>query len=110
MPRNLPRSHLPERSEALASGMRRASAIASIAVYGLPLSELDDDMLKVQTVTAGQVQAFAKAQLDPAQATVVVAGDAKAFAKGLKARLPNLEIISSAELDLDEPSLRKPAK
>ena len=46
-------------------------------------------------------------RLDPAKMSVIVAGDAKAFADALKTRAPNLEVIPAAELDLDRPDLRK---
>ena len=62
---------------------------------------------KVDAVTPDQVLTFAKAHLDPAGVTVIIAGDAKAFAEPLKAKLPNLEVIPAAELDLDKASLRK---
>ena len=38
---------------------------------------------------------------------VIVAGEAKAFADGLKQRRPNLEVVPVGELDLDSPDLRK---
>ena len=48
--------------------------------------------------------------LDPAQASIIVAGDAKSFAAQLKAKRPDLEVIPVSELDLDSPTLRKPGK
>jgi len=44
---------------------------------------------------------------DPAQASVIIAGDAKTFGDGLKAKLPNLEVIPSDKLDLQSQTLRK---
>ena len=61
-------------------------------------------------MTAQDEAAFAAAALDPAQADVIVVGDAKLFLAALRAKLPNLEVIPAADLDLDSPTLRKPAR
>jgi zinc protease len=84
-----------------------ADALGNLALYGVPLSEMNAYTGKVEAVTADQVQTFAKTHLDPADVSVIVAGDAKAFADELKKRAPSLEVIPAAELDLDQPSLRK---
>ena len=62
---------------------------------------------RAEAVTAAQVQDFARQTLDPAQASVIVVGDGKAFIDPLKSRTPNLEVVPAAELDLDSPTLRK---
>ena len=95
------------RSLATTDGL--ASILGNLALYGVPLTELNAYTGKVEAVTPAQVQAFAKARLDPAQASVIVAGDGKAFVDGLKTRLPGLDVIPAKDLDLDQPSLRKPA-
>jgi hypothetical protein len=41
---------------------------------------------------------------------VIVAGDAKTFAEGLKAKRPDLEVIPVSDLDLDAATLRKAGK
>ncbi|MGH6909578.1 MAG: hypothetical protein ACREEG_05265, partial [Phenylobacterium sp.] len=64
----------------------------------------------VEAVDAGQVQAFAGRMLSPQNASVIVAGDAKTFAAGLKAKRPDLEVIPVSDLDLDSPTLRKAGK
>jgi zinc protease len=48
--------------------------------------------------------------MDPAKASLIVAGDAKTFAAALKAKRPDLEVIPADQLDLDSPSLRKAPK
>ena len=73
----------------------------------MPLDELARYTARVEAVTPGQVQAFARRALDPAQASVIVAGDAKTFAEDLKAKLPNLEVVPVDQLDLESPTLRK---
>jgi zinc protease len=45
--------------------------------------------------------------MDPAMASVIIAGDAKVFAETLKAKRPDLEVIPVDMLDLDSPTLRK---
>jgi zinc protease len=44
--------------------------------------------------------------LDPGRATLVIAGDAKAFEAALRAKYPQAEIIPAAQLNLDSPTLR----
>ena len=83
-----------------------ADILGNLAVYGVPLDEVGLYTRKVEAVSAAQVQAFAAERLDPARASVIIAGDAKVFAPALKASLPNLEVVSAAELDLDSPTLK----
>jgi len=87
-----------------------ATILGNLALYGVPLDEITRYTTKVEAVTAAQVQAFAAKELDPAQTSVIVAGDAKAFADGLKAKRPDLQVIPVSELDLDSPTLRKAGK
>jgi zinc protease len=56
-------------------------------------------------VTPAQAQAFAARVLDPATASVIIAGDAKVFSGPLKAKAPGLEVIPVSKLDLDSPTL-----
>jgi zinc protease len=91
----------------LATSGGLADILGDYALYGVPLDEVTRYTTKVEAVDAGQVQAFARRAFDPAQASVVVAGDAKAFAPALKAKLPALEVVPAAELDLESPTLRK---
>ena len=81
--------------------------LGNLALYGVPLDEITRYTAKVDAVTAPEVQAFAARVLDPRGASVIVAGDAKAFTAGLKAKAPGLEVIPAADLDFDNPSLRK---
>ena len=93
----------------LATSGGLADVLGSLALYGVPLDEITLYTRRVEAVTAGQVQAFAGRMLDPASASVVIAGDAQAFAPALKALRPNLEVIPIGQLDLDSPTLRKAA-
>jgi zinc protease len=91
----------------LATSGGLADILGELALYNLPLTEITAYTSNVEAVQAPQVQAFARRTLDPAQASVIVAGDAKTFQAGLKARLPNLEVVPAAEIDLDKSTLRK---
>ena len=87
-----------------------ANTLSTYALQGVPLSQIAGYDDQVRAVTPEAAQAFAAGALDPAQADVIVVGDAKLFLTGLKAKLPNLEVIPAADLDLDNPTLRKPAR
>jgi len=91
----------------LATSGGLADILGNLALYGVSLDEIGRYTGKVEAVDAAQVQAFARRAFDPAQASVVVAGDAKAFQAALKAKLPTLEVIPSDQLDLESPTLRK---
>jgi zinc protease len=96
------------RSLATTNGL--AGILGNLALYGVPLDEITRYTTRVEAVSAAQVQAFAAKVMDPAKASVIVAGDAKTFAAALKAKRPDLEVIPVDQLDLDSPTLRKAAK
>ena len=91
----------------LATSGGLADILGNLALYGIPLDEVGRYTAKVEAVTPAEVQAFSARTLDPKAASVIIAGDAKAFRDGLAAKLPNLEVIPSAELDLASPTLSK---
>ena len=84
-----------------------ADILGGLAVYGLDLKEIQAYTGKVEAVTADEVQAFSKAVLDPAAASVIVVGDAKIFAASLAPVLPGAVTIPVSALDLDSPTLTK---
>jgi len=84
-----------------------ADILGTYAIYGIPLDEITRYTAKVDAVTPAEVQAFAGKVLNPADASVIVAGDAKTFDAALKARLPNLVTIPVTQLDLGSPTLTK---
>ena len=90
--------------------LRLADILGELALYGVPLDEITRYTARVDAVTPEQVQGFARRVFDPAQASVLVVGDAKAFAGPLKAARPDLVTIPAAALDLDSPTLAKPAR
>jgi zinc protease len=87
-----------------------ADILGNLALYGVPLDEITRYTSKVEAVSPTQVQAFAARVMDPTKASVIVAGDAKTFAPTLKAKRPDLEVISVDQLDLDSPTLRAAGK
>ena len=84
-----------------------ANILGNLAVYGVPLTEIQDYAAKIEAVSPEEVQAFAKAKLDPAQMSVIVAGDAKAMGDDLAKAAPNAVVIPADKLDLDAPGLTK---
>ncbi|HEX3885964.1 MAG TPA: pitrilysin family protein [Phenylobacterium sp.] len=95
---------------ALATTGGLANILGNLSLYGVPLDEITRYTARVEAVTPGQIQAFASRVLDPAKASVIVAGDAKTFAAALKAKRPDLEVIPVDQLDLDSPTLKAPGK
>ncbi|HKG15919.1 MAG TPA: pitrilysin family protein [Pyrinomonadaceae bacterium] len=84
--------------------------IASLALYGLNLGEINNYVTNVQAVTAPQIQKFAGSRLGVADSNIVIVGDAKDFIEPLRKQFRNVEVIKREELDLNSGSLRKPAQ
>ena len=84
-----------------------ADTLGDLAFYGLPLSDISAYPGRVEAVTAADVQAFATRALNPAEANVIVVGDAKVMGSGITAALPGAETIAVDDLDLDKPTLKK---
>jgi len=84
-----------------------AGILGDLALYGIDLGEMKLYTAKVEAVTPEQVKDFAATVLDPANATVVVAGDARLFAAEMPKVLPDAQTIPLDQLDLDSPTLRK---
>ena len=81
--------------------------IASLALYGLSLDEINRYVASVQGVTAAQIQKFAGSRLGAADAAIVIVGDAKDFIEPLRKQFPEVEVIKRDDLDLDTGKLRK---
>jgi zinc protease len=84
--------------------------IASLALYGLNLGEINSYVSNVQAVTAPQVQKFAGSRLGVTDSNIVIVGDAKDFLEPLRKQFPNVEVIRREELDLNSGSLHKHAQ
>jgi zinc protease len=106
-------SELTARKSVLVGGFGRelgtseglADILGNLAVYGVPLNEIQSYASKVEAVSASDVQAFAKSMMVPAQTSIIVAGDLKAMGDSLPAAVPNATVIPAAKLDLDSPTL-----
>ena len=83
-----------------------ASTLGDLSFYGIDLTEIQRYTASVEAVTPAQVATFAKAQLDPAQASIIVVGDAAKMGADLTTALPKAEVIPVTGLDLDSPSLK----
>jgi zinc protease len=80
-------------------------AVSALALYGLPLTDINRYISGVQSVTAEQVRKFAGTNLGGAP-NVVIVGDSKQFIEPLKKQFGEVEVIAMNELDLNSPTLR----
>jgi zinc protease len=112
----VPAAELTPRKAALIGNFGRAletstglvARLGSLALYGLPLSDINKYISGVEAVSASDVQSFSTSRIASAQASVIIAGDAKKFLDDLKKRFGNdVEVIAVKDLDLDSPALRK---
>ena len=92
------------RGIATAAGL--GEALENLAVYGIDLREIRAYPDRIAAVTADQAQAFARDELSPQGASVIVAGDGKQFIDALKAKAPDLEVVPIAQFAPDNPTLK----
>jgi zinc protease len=81
--------------------------VASLALYGLSLDEINRYINNVQAIGTADVQKFAGTRLDAKTSNIIVVGNAKLFLPELQKKYPNVEVIPMAELDLNTALLRK---
>ena len=93
-------------AQSLESTSGIVKGVAELALYGLPLSDINRYISGVQSVTAEDVRKFAASNLGGKDVSIVIAGDAKKFAEPLKEQFGDVEVISAAELDLASSTLR----
>ncbi|MBV9996261.1 MAG: insulinase family protein [Caulobacteraceae bacterium] len=98
-----------EYGRALATAGGLGAQLGALALYGIDLDEIKAYTGKVEAVTPGEVQAFARDALDPDRASVIVVGDGQTALAPLKAAFPNLAVVPIARFDPDNPSLEGPA-
>jgi len=84
-----------------------AFQVASLALYGLSLDEINNYIRNVQAVTAADVQKFAGSRLPTKNANIIIVGNAKDFIEPLRKQFANVEVIPLSELDLNSAALRK---
>jgi zinc protease len=83
------------------------SQVASMALYGLSLDEINRYIGNVQSVATPDVQKFASTRLDPKASNIIIVGNATAFLAELQKQYPNVEVIKITELDLNTALLKK---
>jgi zinc protease len=87
-----------------------AMQVLNVIFYGLPLEELQNYRERVNAVTVDDIQRVARAYLRPDRLSVVLVGNAKAFASQLSgAGFGTYESIDLADLDLMSATLKRPA-
>jgi zinc protease len=81
--------------------------VASLALYGLSLDEINNYIKNVQAITSVDVQKFAGGRLSSKGANLIIVGDASKFLDSLRKQFPNVEVIRETDLDLNSASLRR---
>jgi len=81
--------------------------VSALALYGLPLDDLNRFVGSVQAIKPGDVKSFAATSLNADSTSVIVVGDARKFLPDLKKQFPQVEVIPVAELDLNSATLRR---
>ena len=81
--------------------------VASLALHGLSLDEINGYINKVQAIGTEDVQKFAGTRLDAKTSNIIIVGNAKSFLPELQKKYPNVEVIPMSELDLNTALLRK---
>ena len=84
-----------------------AGVIGGYVATGVPVTEIGQVVGRLAAVDAAAVRQVSAALLDPAPASIVVAGDARQFLPALKAAYPQVEVIPAGTLTLDTASLRR---
>jgi zinc protease len=74
-----------------------ARRVGELALYGIPLGEINRYIGHVEAVNAAEVEAFAKQHLG-GMSSIVIVGNASKFADAMKKEFPNVEVIPASEL------------
>ena len=110
----IPANELAARKAVIIGGFGRqvettaglAGQYSALAQFGLPLEKLQTYAADINAVTAEQAAAAAKAHFDPANATVIVVGDAAQFWDKVKDKRPGMERLNINKLNLDSATLK----
>ncbi|MBX9815885.1 MAG: peptidase M16 [Proteobacteria bacterium SG_bin5] len=110
----VPVAELQTRKEVLIGGFGRsaetvegiAGLVSSYVIDAVPLDELKRYTPAIGAVDPAAVEKAAAQLLDPAQASIVVVGDAKQFVEALRKDYPGLEVIPASELKLESATLK----
>jgi zinc protease len=108
-------SELSTRKASLLGGFARGmettngvvNQIASLAMYGVPLDEINRYVANVQAIKPADVKSFAASRINADSTSVVIVGNAKEFLPDLQKQFPKVEVISVSDLDLNSASLKK---
>lgn len=86
-----------------------AGTIGNLAVYNLPLADINSYIQNTNNVNGNEVKEFAKNALMSAMGRIVIVGDAKIFMDDLKKRFDKTPIlvIQADKLDLESSNLEK---
>ena len=110
----MPTDEIDNRKAVLIGGFGRsvettgglAGQYSELAQFGLPLDKLQTYAADISGVSPEQATAAAKAHLDPANAAIVVVGDAKIFGEKLEKAHPGFGRIAIDKLNLDSATLK----
>jgi zinc protease len=108
-------SEMSTRKASLLGGFARSmettggvvSQFGSLAMYGVPLDEINRYIGSVQAIKAADVKSFAASRLNADSTSVVIVGNAKEFLPELQKQFSNIEVISVTDLDLNSAGLKK---
>jgi zinc protease len=108
-------SELSTRKASLLGGFARnmettsgvVNQFASLAMYGVPLDEINHYVANVQAIKPADVKSFAASRINADSTSVVIVGNAKEFLPELQKQFPKVEVISASDLDLNSASLKK---
>ncbi|WP_336985730.1 pitrilysin family protein [Altererythrobacter aquiaggeris] len=83
------------------------SIVADLLQQGIEPAEAARLAQRLSAVNAQAASDAATAVVDPAQATLIIVGDSKQFIEGIRKLRPGVEVISAADLDLSNETLRR---
>jgi zinc protease len=83
-----------------------AAVLTSDALYGVDLAAVGRYTQDVEAIDAAEAQAAAHLAIDPAAASLILVGDAKAFIRPLRERFPDAQVVEASSLDLGSATLR----
>jgi zinc protease len=83
-----------------------AAVLTSDALYGVDLAAVGRYSEDVESIDAAKAQAAAHLAVDPAAASLILVGDAKAFIRTLRQRFPDAQVVEASSLDLGSVTLR----
>jgi zinc protease len=81
-----------------------AGTLGELALYDVPLDDLNEYVARVAAIGPADVQRFAVANI-AADPFLVLVGNAKAFGEDIRAVYPHATFIGADQLDLNAPDL-----